>query len=103
MRTALFVFLLFCGTAAFCQTAAPSISNEIVPIQIFGHPEHALHIEMAKPQVVLQDSSFYHEKGDRPLWDFPAMRRTEISLGDVARRLRREQEAAKKSDTVWVN
>jgi hypothetical protein len=102
MRTALFVCLLLCATAAFCQSGA-TIPNEIVPIQIFGHPEHASHMDMAKPQVVLQDSSFYHEKGDRPLWEFPAMHRTEISLGEVARRVRRQQETARKSETVWVN
>jgi hypothetical protein len=102
MKPAIFVFLLFCGTAAFSQSA-PTIPSELVPIHITGHPEHAARVDMAKPQVVLQDTSYYHEKGDRPLWDFPVVYRTEVSLGEIARRLRREQESAKKSDTVWVN
>jgi len=58
---------------------------------------------MAASQVVLQDSSYYHEKGERPLWDVPQAPRVEISLGEVARRLRKEQASAKKSTTVWVN
>jgi len=104
MKTALAALFVLCATSAFCQYA-PSIPNEVTPIQIYGHPRHAIHVDMAEPQVVLQDSSFFHAKGERPLSDLTLPSPMEISLGEEARRLRREKEqvAGKKTDTVWVN
>jgi hypothetical protein len=104
MRTVFSAVFLLCATSAFCQFA-PSTPNEPAPIQIFGHPSHASRVEMAMPQIVLQDTSYCHAKGERPLSDLALTSRVEISLGEEARRLRKEKDAltAKKSDTVWVN
>jgi hypothetical protein len=104
MRTLLAGLFLLCATSAFCQFA-PSIPSEPTPIQIYGHPAHASRVEMAAPQIVLQDTSYFHAKGERPLSDLALTPRMEISLGEEARRLRKEKEqvTSKTSDTVWVN
>ena len=43
-----------------------------------------------------------HARGERPLWEFPSSAMT-TPLADTARLLKKEHEAAKKSEIVWSN
>ena len=104
MKTTLFLFCLFCAGAAFGQSAAGygALSNEPQVIQMPSHPQHATQRPMASEQSLLENSAPLYAHGQRPLWDF-AMLVEPIPLGDAARALRKQREAAKKARIFWQN
>ena len=102
--TLLMLCLFFCATLAFGQSTVgvAALSSQPIPMQIYMNPKHASHQRMAEEQSLLQPSSYSHARGERPLWEvakFPEA----MPLGDVARALREEHTATKKSEIVWVN
>ena len=102
MKNTVLVFCLFlCATAAFGQSA-PVLSNRPQMFEIPDNPAHAAQHEMAEPQNILEHSGYTYAQGEKPLWEFGSVSQP-VPLGDSARALRKQHEAAKKSDIVWQN
>ncbi len=101
MKAACVVLFLFGSVLAFGQAAAV-ISSEPVVFTVPSHPQHAEAKAMAEEKTLLVSSGQTQAHGTRPLWEL-APPTPEVSLGDVARALRQEHNAAKKSSSVWVN
>jgi hypothetical protein len=99
MKTTLFLFLFLCAGAAFGQT---SVSSEAQPIEFASHERHASQQSMARSQDVMETSTSFVGHGQRPLWEVQPAPRV-VPLGDIARYLRKEHAAAKKSKVIWEN
>jgi len=97
MKTAVFVFCLFCASASFAQ-----LGGEATQLQMADHGRHAEQHDMARPQNILEHSEFAYEKGERPLWEFGPISQS-VPLGDVARAYRKEHALVKKADILWEN
>jgi hypothetical protein len=99
MKTTIFALCFLCATAAFGQGY---LNGESHPTEFPSHVEHASQQGMAQSQNVMEQSSSFHGQGQRPLWEVQPAART-IPLGDIARAVRKEHAAAKKSTIVWEN
>lgn len=99
MKTTIIALCFLCATAAFGQTY---VSSDAHPTEFASHAEHAAQQGMARSQNVMEQSSVFHGQGQRPLWEVQPAART-IPLGDIARAVRKEHAAAKKSTIVWEN
>jgi hypothetical protein len=104
MKNTLFVlFFLFCVASAFGQTSAPVLPNVSAPMIMSEHPQHASQHDMAQEQSLFGSNTPYsYAQGEQPLWQFPSDKRV-TPLGDVARSLRKEHEAARKAEIIWEN
>jgi hypothetical protein len=104
MKTLVVVFCFLATSAALAQTGIGGgvLSNEPVVIQVPSHPAHASQPGMAEPQNVMESSSQTIAQGQRPVWEL-APKVNPVPLGDIARALRKERMAAKKSTLVWEN
>jgi hypothetical protein len=104
MRTALFVFCLFCATGVWGQSAVGSSSLSYEPVVSWApsHAQHASQQPMAQGHNLLEASGFNYARGERPLWAV-APRTVPTPLGDTARVLRKEHAAAQKATKVWTN
>jgi hypothetical protein len=103
MKTTLLVLLVLLTTvllttAAFGQYGT-SISSQPAPFQPADHPEHASYAPLAHEQTLVAGGGYTFGHGDRPASDFPQA--AEISLGEIARALRKQHESAKKAPGVW--
>lgn len=101
MKVTLFLLLLFCASAALAQsTAAVSVlSNQPFVLEIPGHSQHASLQPMATPHYLVESSGSTSAQGVRPLWEFPVTSHT-ISLGEVARSLRKQHALDRKAVKV---
>jgi hypothetical protein len=93
----IFALCLLCATAAFGQTY---VNSDAHATEFSSHVEHASQQGMARSQNVMEQSSTFHGQGQRPLWEVQPAART-IPLGDIARAVRKELAAAKRSTIVW--
>jgi hypothetical protein len=100
MKTLLIAFLFLCSVAAFSQTAA-SLSNQVTPVVIVDHPQHASYNRMAceSPLVGGGPDTYSYAQGERPLWEFGPVS-VPVPLGDVARAYRKDKQTAKKAGIV---
>jgi hypothetical protein len=98
MKTTLLVLLVLLTTAAFAQYGG-TISSQPQLYQPPDHPEHASYSPIAREQTLVAGGGDTYAHGDRPASDFPQA--AEISLGEVARELRKQHESAKKARVVW--
>ena len=101
---ALFILCFFATSAALGQnlSAAASGTGLTGPTQglVFqSHTEHATQKPLAQEQSLLENSTVTSAQGERPLTDFLSAQNEE-PLGDVARRLRKEEAAAKSGGSV---
>lgn len=104
MKTTLFVFCLLLTTAAFAQTGYGGgvLSAQPYVFESPSHPAHAGFTPLATETSVVSGTGYAMGQGDRPFWDFP--QKTEVSLGDQARALRKQHDQlVKKSKVVWTN
>jgi hypothetical protein len=104
MRTALFVFCLFCATGVWGQSAAGGSSLSYEPRVSWApsHTQHAAQQPKAPGQNLLETSGFAYARGERPLWEVAPIT-VAVPLGDAARALRQEHAAAQKATKVWSN
>jgi hypothetical protein len=101
---ALFILCFFATSVALGQnlSAAASGTGLTGPTQglVFqSHTEHASQKPLAQEQSLLENSTVTWAQGERPLSDFFTSQNEE-PLGDVARRFRKEQAAAKNGVSV---
>ena len=70
MKTAFFVAVILCSAAAFGQ--AGSLSNQVAPLHMADHPQHASFSSMASEHSLVGGSSdsYTYAQGERPLWEF---------------------------------
>jgi hypothetical protein len=103
MKRILFVLCLLSATAAFAQSQFNpySLNNQVLIPQFQSHEAHASYGFMAPEQSVLGSTSYASAQGDRPASDFPQAEA--VSLGAVAREIRKQRAQVKKSHVVWVN
>ena len=102
MKTLLIAVLFLCSGAALSQTAASALSNQVTPVQIVDHPQHASYKGMAceSPLVGGGPETYSYAQGERPLWEFgPVSQPT--PLGDIARAVRKEKLTARKAEIVF--
>jgi|SRR4051812_33122025 hypothetical protein len=100
MKTALFIFCMFCATGALAQVGA--LDANAHPIDFPSHPEHASRQPLAAEQNILGDSYAVVTHGERPLWEVSPLKE-EPSLGEVARIQRKQHARDKKAPVVWHN
>ncbi len=104
MKKTLFVLCLLSATAAFAQynnTGGNTLNSQPQFIEFSSHPAHADYAPMSQEHSVLSSSSYTTAQGERPASDFPQPE--SVSLGAVARELRKQHAQLKKSRVVWVN
>jgi hypothetical protein len=100
MKTLLFAFCFLCSTGALAQNLLDATAHKL---EMTEHPLRASQHTMAGEQTLLgQNSPFTFGQGERPLWEFTSNAPVE-PLGDLAREIKKEHEAVKKSESVWVN
>ena len=100
MKTLLLGFCILGGTAAFGQGAG-AISNESVPIRMNSHQKRATQMALDSGKSLLISSSPVSARGERPLWELMPPSE-EVSLGQLARWLRKQHADDKKSK-VYVH
>ena len=100
MKTAFFVAVILCSVAAFGQAGA--ISNQVAPLHMADHPQHASFSSMASEHSLVggASDSYTYAQGERPLWEFGPVTPPPTPLGDVARAYRKEKSTAKKAEVV---
>jgi len=100
IKPLLYAAFVLAATAAVGQTAAV-IPNQVSPVYVPDHPQHASQHAMAKEESVLENNCNVSAHGERPLWEF-ASPRVERPLGDIAREFRRQRDflAAKRAGVV---
>lgn len=104
MKTARLLCLLFLASLTWGQSSlAPSIVNgQPQPLHQLGNAQQASPAAMRQSQNLLGSATYSSAKGERPLWEV-APPITVIPLGDTARALRKEHEAAKKAKFIREN
>ncbi len=102
MKTALFAIFILGASAAFGQIATSSISARPQVYIFETHPEHASRQPLAPAQNLNGNEILVYAQGERPLWEV-ATPAHEVPLGDSARALRQEHDAAKKAAKCWQN
>jgi hypothetical protein len=104
MKTTLVVLCFLCATAAFGQSigAGALLCNEPVIAEFASHPGRASQTALRVEQNLMEQTSFTHARGERPLWEV-AKPAAATPLGDSARMLKKEHEAAKRADVIWTN
>ena len=91
--------IVFAASACFGQ-AAGAISSQPQPIQVPSHPMHAEQHSMAAEQSLVGGGTYAYAQGERPLWEFGPVSQP-VPLGDIARAVRKEKQAAKKAEFVF--
>lgn len=101
MKTLLTACVILCSAAAFGQAGASALSNQVTPLEIADHPQHASYSKMAceNPLVGGGSDTYFYERGERPLWEFGPVSQP-VPLGDVARAYRKDRVTAKKAEKV---
>jgi hypothetical protein len=104
MKTTLCALFLLAATAAFGQATAGAWSLDSQPqvVTIPSHPQTAGPQPMGTELNLLGTSQNVSAHGERPLWEF-AQKKVEVSLGEVARNLRKQHEVAKKAEKCFEN
>ncbi len=95
------VMIVFVGSACFGQAAA-AVSAQPQIIQMTSHPMHADQHAMASEHSLVGGGpgTYSYAQGERPLWEFGPVSEP-VSLGDIARALRKEKLTAKKAEIVF--
>ena len=101
MKTTLFILCLLSATAALAQNGGSSRSSDAYAYQFSSHQGHATYAPMAQGQSVLPGQTYSSAQGDRRPSDFAQP--DQVSLGAVARELKRQHAELRKSRVVWVN
>jgi hypothetical protein len=107
MKSLLFVSVVVCTLCAVNAAGQSGATLSAQP-QIFhvsDHPEHASQQAMGQGINLMERSGSVSDQGEMPLWEamqgMPAARIT--PLGDAARAVRKEHDAAKKAVILWSN
>ncbi len=105
MKVSLFILCILFATAAFGQSSGAVgsvLNNTPSMVEFSSHDALATQHSMGREQNLLEISSYTWAQGERPLWEV-APKIYPTPLGDSARALRKEHEAAKKAEIVWNN
>jgi hypothetical protein len=103
MKTAVFAFCFFCGTAAFGQSILGT-SALATPYQSPDHPRTAGPKPLSHEQALVGCvDCIVVAQGEMCLADAPSVQKHETPLGDVARFYRRDHELVKKAAEVKEN
>lgn len=101
MKTIICTVCFLClATAAFSQNAG-LLSNNVQPMEMSGHSEHASEHAMAQETSLLSTSSYTYAKGEVPLAELGSPI-YQVPLGDVARAYKKERAASNAPKAVKV-
>ncbi|MGB8012654.1 MAG: hypothetical protein WCF68_13645 [Terriglobales bacterium] len=102
MKKIVFVLCLLSATGAFAQIiAGNTLNNQPQSYSFQSHPGHASYAPMSQETSILAATSYTSGQGERRASDFPHPE--DVSLGVIARELRKEHAQLKKSRVVWIN
>lgn len=93
--------VVFCSAGAFGQSIGGG-GGAAQMLVMTGNPQQATQAPMAPEQNLLERSASTSARGERPLWELMPEPHV-ISLGDLARELRKEHANDKKAAIVWTN
>ena len=101
MKRIISLVCMFCTIGAYGQATAGvgALNSQPVVIQLPSHQQHASVQSLGREQNLLQNSGMSFGRGERPLWEVMHPKEP-VPLGDIARQLRKEHEAAKKATFV---
>lgn len=103
MKIALLLFCVLFASLTWGQTAGVSVlSGQPQPLHLASNPQHATQASMSQQQNLLGVGSYSYAKGETPLWEVAPPPDT-TPLGDIARKLKKERETAKKATFVREN
>jgi len=104
MKTTLCLLFLLMTTAAFGQAGGNTWALDSQPqvVTIPSHPQTAAPQPMATELNLLGTASYVYAQGERPLWEV-GPKPVVVSLGEVARKLRKEHEGVKKAEKCFEN
>jgi hypothetical protein len=102
MKTTFFLFCVLFASLVWGQNTVV-LSSQPQPIRQASHPEHASQASLAGPQSLLGTGAYSSAKGERPLWEVAPPPIHQTPLGDTARAVRKEREAAKKATFTREN
>ncbi len=104
MKPTLCVLFLLFTTAAFGQAvgAAWALDSQPQVVTIPSHPQTASQQPMAAELNLLGNAGSVSAHGERPLWEV-GPKPVIVSLGEVARKLRKEHEGVKKAEKCFEN
>ena len=101
MKTTFFLFCVLFASLVWGQNTVV-LSGQPQPLHQPSHPEHASQASLAGQRSLLGTGGYSYAKGERPLWEVaPPIQQT--PLGDTARAVRKEREAAKKATFIREN
>ena len=104
MKATLFAICFLFGTTAFGQSIyGGSLNSQPVVYQFPEHIQRAAYTDMGREENLLTKSGFTYARGERPLWEVMSDSSYSVPLGDIARELKQEHAADKKSTIVWQN
>jgi len=103
MKKIVFLLCLLCSAGALAQSSAAygSVNNQAQPIEFASHPLQAVYAAMSQERSILPSSTYLSAQGERRASDFAQPE--SVSLGTIARELKKQHADAKKSHTVWIN
>jgi len=103
MKKIVFVLCLVSSAAALAQNfiGGSAMNNQPQAYSFPEHPLHAAYAAMAQERGILSATPYFSEHGDRRPSDFAQPEA--VSLGTIARELRKEHADVKKSRVVWIN
>jgi hypothetical protein len=107
MKSLLFVSGVVCALCAVnaAGQSGATLSAQPQVFHVADHPSHASQQAMERGINLMERSGSVSDQGEMPLWEamqgMPAAPVT--PLGDAARALRKEHDAAKKAVAVWSN
>jgi len=102
MKMTLLLLTVLCSAAAFGQGAGV-LSSQPQSLRMPDHPQHAESAPLATEHSLVGGgpNTYTYAQGERPLWEFGSVSEPPTPLGDVARAIRKEKQAAKKAEIVF--
>lgn len=100
MKITLLLLTVLCSAAAFGQGTSV-LSSQPQILRMPDHPQHAESTAMASEHSLVGGGSYTYAQGERPLWEFGPVSEPPTPLGDIARAIRKEKQAAKKAEIIF--
>ena len=100
MKTTLLVLFLLVTSAAFGQWAS-YINSQPQPYRPPDNTAHASTHALAQEQSVLTGTNYSSAQGEKAVWELPQA--PVVSLGEIARTLKKEHAKLKKARVVYEN
>jgi hypothetical protein len=102
MKIILVLSCIFFASLTWGQASLSVMNGQPQPLHQASNPKHASQVPMSREESLLSSGAYTSGKGERPLWEVAPPSHT-TPLGDVARALKKEHEAARKATFIREN